>query len=106
MSYDINAEIGIRKGEVMDQLNAANPSVEPLVEAIEDELEAVFETFFDNFDEMFLDNGVAVNTYEGLSEADEDTIMEWQSEFLNKAIRQWQHKLAARVIETTGPESE
>ena len=103
MSYDINAEIAIRKAEVVRQLDEANPSVEPLVEAIEDELEFVFEQFFYTFDELFLDNGIATGTYEGLTEADVDVIEAWQSSFLNKAIRRWHEKLASRVIETTEP---
>ena len=97
MSFDINAEIAIRRQDVLDQLNDANPSVEPLVEAIENELEFTFDTMFDSFDEMFLDNGIAVGTYDGLSEADEETIIEWQNDMLNKAIHRWQRRLASRV---------
>ena len=103
MSIDINAAIAMRRQEVFEQLDAANPSVEPIIEAMENELEYVFNNFFDNFDMYFMDNGVAVGSYEGLSEADEQFVFEWQDEFMKRAIRRWQETLADRAIETAVP---
>ena len=105
MSTYINAEIAMRRHDVIDQLNEANPSVEPLVEAIENELEYVFDNFYDSFDEMFHDNGIALHSYDDLTDRDEDTVLEWQSEFLDRAIQRWTQKLAARVMATQESES-
>lgn len=91
-----------RAEEVYEQLNEANPSIEPLVEALENELEFVFEDFYDRFDELFLDNGIAVNTYEGLTDEDENYVMDWQSEILNQAITRLHKRLADRFQEKTG----
>ena len=104
MSVDPTAMIAERRQEVFDQLNAANPDVSGMVEAIENELEFVFSDFFDRFDEYFHDNGIALNSYEGMMEEDESFINDWQSEFLNKAIRHWHHKLAARALGGTEPQ--
>ena len=96
MSIDINAEIAAQRHRVFEQLNEANPDVDTMVEAIENELEYVFDNFFDMFDEYFTDNGIAVNSYEGLREEDEPFVMEWQEEHLNKAIARWHKEMAAR----------
>lgn len=97
MSIDLNAELAMRRQEVFDQLNTANPSVEPLVEAIENELEFVFDDLYDRFDELFHDNGIALDSYDELTERDEPFIYEWQSEFLNRAMKRLQERLAERL---------
>ena len=104
MTIDINAEIAIRRQEVMDQLNDANPNcTEQMVEIFEDEISMMVDTMTDNFDEIFHDTAIALNTYSDLSEADEETVFEWQQEMMNRMIRRWQQKVALREIDTATP---
>jgi hypothetical protein len=74
--------------DLYDELEAANPDVNTLVEAMENEMEYVYEGFAKDFDEYFLDNGIAVNTYNDITEYTDDVnnlIALWQNDMLKKA---------------------
>jgi len=74
--------------DLYDELDAANPSVDTLVEAMENEMEFVYENFAQNFDELFLDNGIAVHTYNDIHEYTDDVneiIALWQNDMLKRA---------------------
>jgi hypothetical protein len=74
--------------DLYDELEAANPDVNTLVEAMENEMEYVYEGFAKDFDELFLDNGIAVNTYNDITEYTDDVnnlIALWQNDMLKKA---------------------
>jgi len=74
--------------DLYDELEAANPDVSTLVEAMENEMEYVYEGFAQDFDELFLDNGIAVNTYNDIPEYTDDVnnlISLWQNDMLKKA---------------------
>jgi len=96
MSFDINAEIEARKAEVFDQLEASKPDYNLMVEVLEDEFSMLVDTITDNFDEYFHDNGVALNAYENLTEADEETVYHWQSEVMNRVLSRYAKKVADR----------
>lgn len=74
--------------DLYDELDAANPDINTLVEAIEEEMEYVYEGFAQDFDELFLDNGIAVHTYNDITEYTDDVnhlIALWQNDMLKKA---------------------
>lgn len=74
--------------DLYDELEAANPTIEPLVESLEDEIEFVYEDFAQRFDELFLDNGIAVMTYDGITDYTDDVntmIALWQNDKLKAA---------------------
>lgn len=96
MSFDINAEIQARHHDVLEQLDATKPNYDLMVEVLEDEFSMLVDTITDNFDEYFHDNGVALNAYENLTEADEETVYHWQSAVMNRVLSRYAKKVAAR----------
>ena len=97
MSYDVNAEIGMRRSDVVDQLNSENPyGVERMATVIEGEIEKLMQDMRDNFCVFFCDNAISHSSFSGLSEADREAVTEWEEEMMDQAILRWRSLVALR----------